>query len=74
MRGAFESAGPISAAYGVSDKAELSLQSALQSRDLIYRVSEIDLSISLGARNTSTFVPIVFFSSGSAAIGGPKLL
>ena len=54
------SAGPISAAYGVSDNVGLRCNRSPASRDSIYRVSEIDLSISLGAGNTSIFVPIVF--------------
>ena len=46
MRGAFESAGPISATYGVSNPSGLRCNRSPASRDSIYRVSEIDLSIS----------------------------
>ena len=48
MRGAFESAGPISATDGVSDNSGLRCNRSPASRDSIYRVSEIDLSISYG--------------------------
>ena len=80
------SAGSISAAYGVSDTSGLRCNRSPASRDSIYRVSEIDLSISLGAGNTSIFVPIVFpwvpqssagqncfkCASSWAAVGAPR--
>ena len=71
MRGAFESAGPISATDGVSDNSGLRCNRSPASRDSIYRISEINLSISCSrSRHRSLHPP---FSSVFAGIGGPKV-
>ncbi len=63
------SAGPISATYGVSDPSGLRCNRSPASRDSIYRVPEIDLSISLQPGNTSIFAPIVFHRVLQASAG-----